>query len=58
MPKYRVGFVIAVYEGLKVDWVAIITECLKDVIEYLQREEILDGSCTMVNIISTSRPHH
>ena len=35
MPKYRVGFVIAVYEGLKVDWVAIITECLKDAIESL-----------------------
>ena len=33
MPKYRAGFVIATYEGLKVDWVAIITECLKDAIE-------------------------
>ena len=33
MPKYRAGFLIAAYEGLKVDWVAIITECLKDAIE-------------------------
>ena len=32
MPKYKVGFVIAAYEGLKVDWVAFITECLKDAI--------------------------
>ena len=35
MPKYRARFVIAAYEGLKVDWVAIITECLKDAIESL-----------------------
>ena len=35
MPKYRAGFIIAAYEGLKVDWVTIITECLKDTIESL-----------------------
>ena len=35
MPKYRTGFVIAAYEGLKMDWVEIITECLKDAIESL-----------------------
>ena len=32
MPKYRAGFVIAAYEGLKVDWVSFITEGLKDAI--------------------------
>ena len=32
MPKYRAGFVIATYEGLKVDWVSFITEGLKDAI--------------------------
>ena len=35
MPKYRAEFVIAAYEGLKVDWVTIITECLKFAIESL-----------------------
>ena len=35
MPKYRAGFVIVAYEALKVDWVAIITECLKAAIESL-----------------------
>ena len=35
MPKYKAGFVIAAYEGLKVDCVAIITECFKDAIESL-----------------------
>ena len=33
--KYRAGFVIAAYEGLKVDWVTIITECLKSAIASL-----------------------
>ena len=32
MPKYRAGFVIATYEGLKVDWLYFITEGLKDAI--------------------------
>ena len=32
---YRARFVIAAYEGLKVDWVTIITECLKCTIESL-----------------------
>ena len=35
IPKYIAGFVIAAYEGLKVDWVTIITKCLKDAIESL-----------------------
>ena len=35
MPKYRAGFVIAAYKGFKVDWVALITEFLKDAIESL-----------------------
>ena len=33
IPKYRAGFVIATYKGLKVDWVTIITECLKSAIQ-------------------------
>ena len=28
-PKYRVGFVIATYEGLKVDWTTIIAVCIR-----------------------------
>ena len=32
IPKYRAGFVIAAYEGLKVDWLYFITEGLKDAI--------------------------
>ena len=32
MPKYRAGFVIAAYEGLKVDWLYFIIEGLKDAI--------------------------
>ena len=32
MPKYKVSFFIAAYEGLKVDWVFFITEGLKDAI--------------------------
>ena len=32
MPKYKAGFVIAAYEGLKVDWLYFITEGLKDTI--------------------------
>ena len=32
IPKYRAGFVIATYEGLRVDWLHFITEGLKDVI--------------------------
>ena len=32
IPKYRVGFVIAAYEGLRVDWLHFITEGLKDAI--------------------------
>ena len=32
IPKYRAGFVITAYEGLKVDWVTIITDCLKSAI--------------------------
>ena len=33
MPKYRARFLIAAYEGLKVDWVAINTKFLKNAIE-------------------------
>ena len=33
IPKYRARFVIATYEGLNVDWVTIITECLKSAIQ-------------------------
>ena len=32
IPKYKAGFVIAAYEGLKVDWLYFITEGLKDAI--------------------------
>ena len=32
IPKYRAGFVIAAYEGLRVDWLHFITEGLKDTI--------------------------
>ena len=32
IPKYRAGFVIAAYEGLRVDWLHFITEGLKDAI--------------------------
>ena len=32
IPKYRAGFVIATYEGLRVDWLHFITEGLKDAI--------------------------
>ena len=32
IPKYRAGFVITAYEGLKVDWVTIIIDCLKSAI--------------------------
>ena len=32
IPKYRAGFVIAAYEGLRVDWIHFITEGLKDAI--------------------------
>ena len=32
MPKYRANFVIAAYEGLKVDWLYFITDGLKDAI--------------------------
>ena len=39
IPKYRAGFVIATYKGLKVDWVTIITECLKSDIESLVEEK-------------------
>ena len=35
MPKYKAGFVIAAYEGLKVDWLSFITEGLKDAIRDL-----------------------
>ena len=35
IPKYRAGFVLAAYEGLKVDWGTIIIECLKSAIEFL-----------------------
>ena len=35
IPKYRAGFVIAVYEGLRVDWHHFITEGLKDAIRNL-----------------------
>ena len=35
MPKYRASFVIAAYEGLKVNWVSFITEGLKDAIRDL-----------------------
>ena len=35
IPKYRAGFVIAAYEGLKVDWLYFITEGLKDAIRDL-----------------------
>ena len=35
IPKYRAGFVIAVYECLKVDWTAIIADCLRSVIASL-----------------------
>ena len=36
IPKYRAGFVIAAYEGLKVDWLYFITEGLKDAIGDLE----------------------
>ena len=29
IPKYRASFVIAAYEGLKVDWTTIIVDCLR-----------------------------
>ena len=29
IPKYRASFVIAAYEGLKVDWTIIIADCLQ-----------------------------
>ena len=32
IPKYRAGFVIAAYEGLRVDWIHFITKGLKDAI--------------------------
>ena len=32
IPKYRAGFVIATYQGLRVDWLHFITEGLKDAI--------------------------
>ena len=32
IPKYQAGFVITAYEGLKVDWVTVITDCLKSAI--------------------------
>ena len=32
IPKYRAGFVIAAYEGLKIDWLYFITKGLKDAI--------------------------
>ena len=33
MPKYKAGFVIAAYEGLKVDWLSFITERPESTIE-------------------------
>ena len=32
IPKYRAGFVITAYEGMRVDWLHFITEGLKDAI--------------------------
>ena len=32
IPKYHAGFVMAPYEGLRVDWLDFITEGLKDAI--------------------------
>ena len=52
MPKYTIGFVIVAYEGLKVDWVAIITEFLKDAIESLaEGKQIMDEHHTMADIV-------
>ena len=39
MPKQRASFIIATYEGLKVDWVTIITNGLKSSIESLVEAE-------------------
>ena len=33
MPKNKVGFIIATYEGVQVDWPAIIADCLKAAID-------------------------
>ena len=35
IPKYKVGFVIAAFEGLQVDWTTIIADCLRSTIASL-----------------------
>ena len=36
MPKNKEGFIIATYEGVKVDWPVIIADCLQAAIKSVQ----------------------